>query len=150
MHAYILTDPVQPRLFYKLLYDSLSHSFFSTNCSKHRYQHRAREFFFLENIHPTPSDRLKKICNFYLSYNKILDKVVELVGGGSVINGAYPVQFDLFLNKKKCQLPEYSDPNTVRQLEFCIFSNRVCQILPGEIGALLTICTFQISFENFI
>ena len=32
----------------------------------------------------------KKLFFFYL---KKMDKVVELVGGGSVINGAYPVQF---------------------------------------------------------
>ena len=30
---------------------------------------------------------------FLLLFLKKLDKVVELVGGGSVINGAYPVQF---------------------------------------------------------
>ena len=35
----------------------------------------------------------KKIKFFYLE--KKLDKVVELVGGGSVINGAYPVLFML-------------------------------------------------------
>ena len=32
-------------------------------------------------------------------------KVVELVGGGSVINGAYPVQFKKqVLNEKKCNV----------------------------------------------
>ena len=35
---------------------------------------------------------LKKIYGFSL-YLKKLDKVVELVGGESVINGAYPVKF---------------------------------------------------------
>ena len=29
--------------------------------------------------------------NDFFTLQKILDKVVELVGGGSVINGAYPV-----------------------------------------------------------
>ena len=33
----------------------------------------------------------KYIKNIYIMLQKILDKVVELVGGGSVINGAYPV-----------------------------------------------------------
>ena len=29
--------------------------------------------------------------NIFLHYKKILDKVVELGGGGSIISGAYPV-----------------------------------------------------------
>ena len=38
----------------------------------------------------------KKIYILFLSFKKI-DKVVEIVGGGSVINGAYPVSFDSIL-----------------------------------------------------
>ena len=36
---------------------------------------------------------LKYICIYFFSFFFFLDKEVELVGGGSVINGAYPVHF---------------------------------------------------------
>ena len=45
-------------------------------------------FFFLSSIFFN-----KKIYLFKSYNNKKLDKVVELVHGGSVINGAYPVYF---------------------------------------------------------
>ena len=46
-----------------------------------------RNFFFLH------FKNNKKICikNINIILQKILEKVVEVVGGGSVINGAYPV-----------------------------------------------------------
>ena len=32
-------------------------------------------------------------CHFFFFFFFFLDKVVKLIGGGSVINGAYPVKF---------------------------------------------------------
>jgi hypothetical protein len=57
---------------------------------------RARELKFVENVHPhcvscvthTQKKIIKKIIKKNLQIK--LDKVVELVGGGCVINKAYP------------------------------------------------------------
>ena len=62
---------------------------------------RARDLKFFENVHPT----IRVMCHmscvtcplshefFFLHFLYKLDIMVGLVGGGSVINGAYPVQF---------------------------------------------------------
>ena len=50
----------------------------SPKCYRSYYPHRSR-------------DSLSPVCGIF--FINFLDQVVKLVGGGSVINGAYPVQF---------------------------------------------------------
>ena len=88
-----LTDPVWPGLFYKHLRHWLIKSSFSSQSSKHHnFQTvRASDLKFWHNVHHP----LCVICRVSRvtkkQKQKNCDKVVELVGGGSVINGAYPV-----------------------------------------------------------
>ena len=75
--------------------------------TKRAIMSRARELKFLENVHPPPpvtchmshgTCHVSRVtghvshvtCNFFSFFSEIY-KVVKLVGGGSVINGAYPV-----------------------------------------------------------
>ena len=65
---------------------------FSFKPSYHHYTQtvRARELNFWENVHPPPCVRCQvSVVSFFLSL--FLGKLVGLVGGGSVINWAYPV-----------------------------------------------------------
>ena len=101
-----------PPLLINSLTDSLTDPLVQIS-SKHcqSQTRRARELKFVENVHPTlcvmchvspVTSHLSLVtCHlwhvkkkrrkvFFLSLKK-LDKVVELVGGGSVINGAYPI-----------------------------------------------------------
>ena len=54
---------------------------------------RARELKFGENVHPLScvTCQVSSVTFFFLLLFSSFYKVMELVGGGSVINGAYPV-----------------------------------------------------------
>ena len=94
-------------LFYKHLHhwfiDSLIHQLSNPFVQNLQDTVRAGELKFWENVHPPQSvtcHMLRVMCQLsrvrcHMSHIIILffylDKVVELVGGGSVINGAYPV-----------------------------------------------------------
>ena len=66
-------------------------------CSSHTMCHTSRVTCHMSRVtcHLSPVT-----CNFFFSnLKKKLDKVVELVGGVSVINGAYPVKFNIDMGK---------------------------------------------------
>ena len=110
-----LTDTVQPGLFYKhLVINSLTDLSFSSISSNHLLSKiiKARELFFLENnnlpliIHVSyvtchvsgvmchMSHVTYPISCFTCFFVVVFFKVLKLVDGGSVINGAYPVRFE--------------------------------------------------------
>ena len=97
-----LTDPVQPVLFYKNLCNSLILLFkiFKTLSNPNRKSQGAEILRECSPPHQVPH------VTFHVSHVTchmsqvrchvspfFMDKVVELVGRGSVINGAYPFQF---------------------------------------------------------
>ena len=66
---------------------------FRSESSKHclSLMIRAKELTFWENIHPHVSHVICRMSGVTCQASHFFDMVVELVGGGSVINGPYPV-----------------------------------------------------------
>ena len=118
-HPVSLTDPVEPGLIYKQLRNSIIHSvrsrFLQIFKTSQLPNHQSQRADFLREWSPhtichiscvpchmshvtcrvSPVTCLKKNIKNpkHFIVQKKLDKVVELVGRGSVINRAYPVQF---------------------------------------------------------
>ena len=93
-----------------------------------------------------------------ISPSQKLDKVVELVGGGSVINGAYPVQFLTRLNCSQDQTPYVtlqSWPTVMFHISiFIIFSlpqpGRVhCAVVDPVLGGNCRLCSASLSPTHF-
>ena len=68
--------------------------------------------------HVKKKKKLKKIKLKKITPQKILDKVVEPVGGGSVINGAYPVYFNQLAVAVSTSMTESSNTFCIKWNEF--------------------------------